>query len=294
MIVTRMSRRLLPSGTKIRQFGRALHRRALWRCAALLPVLLLLVACSARVELFSSSTESEANEVLAALLESDIRAEKLAKKSGIAISVSESDVARALEALRRRGLPRERFEGMGRIFHKEGMISSPLEERARYLYALSQELENTLSKMDGVLVARVHVVLPDQDPAKAIKTPASAAVFIKHQSDYNLDLLRPQIRTLVAHAIPDLSEDRVSVVLIAAYRTSGPAVVTTTSIASPRDSQTRAPAANGRWTVWLAAGIALLCVAAGAGIWAWRRRRVASAPHNSEGAPRHADRFEQA
>jgi type III secretion protein J len=254
---------------------------------------LLLVACSPRVELFSSSTESEANEVLAALLEAGIHAEKLAKKSGITISVSESDVARALEALRRRGLPRERFEGMGRIFHKEGMISSPLEERARYLYALSQELENTLSKMDGVLVARVHVVLPDQDPAKAIKTPASAAVFIKHQSDYNLDLLRPQIKTLVAHAIPDLSEDRVSVVLIAAYRATGPTAVAG-SIASPQDNATRASAVNGRWEVWLSAGVALLCAAAGGGIWAWRRRREATLSHDADAMSGHADRFEQA
>jgi type III secretion protein J len=288
-----MSCRLFPSGTHTRQSGYATHRRG-FRLSTVLLSMLLLVACSARVELFSSSTESEANDVLAALLEADIHAEKLAKKSGIAISVSESDVARALEALRRRGLPRERFEGMGRIFHKEGMISSPLEERARYLYALSQELENTLSKMDGVLVARVHVVLPDQDPAKAIKTPASAAVFIKHQSDYNLDLLRPQIRTLVAHAIPDLSEDRVSVVLIAAYRASGPAAVAAGSIASPRDNATRASAVNGRWEIWLSAGVALLCAAAGGGVWAWRRRREATVPHRAEGIPPHAEPFEQA
>jgi type III secretion protein J len=273
--------------------GGARHR-VIRLCCALVTALLLLSACSARVELFSSSTESEANEVLAALLESGIRADKLTRKTGIAISVGESDVARALEALRRRGLPRERFEGMGQIFHKEGMISSPLEERARYLYALSQELENTLSKVDGVLVARVHVVLPEQDPAKASKTPASAAVFIKHQPDYNLDLLRPQIRTLVAHSIPDLSEDRVSVVLIAAYRTSRSPSATATAVAAAASHSTQAATERGRWPLWLSAGIALLCAVSGGGVWAWRRRRAAAAGDDANLVSRHAERFEQA
>ncbi|ARP84685.1 EscJ/YscJ/HrcJ family type III secretion inner membrane ring protein [Bordetella genomosp. 8] len=250
--------------------------------------LALLVGCSSRVDLFSAITDAEANEILAVLLQSAIPAEKQIKKNGVTLSVAESDVAKALGILRLQGLPRERFEGMGKIFQKEGMISSPLEERARYIYALSQELESTLTKMDGVLVARVHVVLPDQDAAKISRTPASAAVFIKHQSGYNLEVLKPQIRTLVSHAIPELGEDRVSVVLVMAQRTpasSGLSLPTPTPIAQPTSLPALLPTTPGAWQGgrpqgtqaswiwWLAGVLAIACAVGVVAVRAWRKRR---------------------
>jgi type III secretion protein J len=177
---------------------------------------LLLNACGARVELFSAANESEANEVLSVLLEAGVAAQKSRSKTGVAIAVADNEVARALEILAARGLPRVRFDGMGQIFRKEGLVSSPLEERARYIYALSQELTNTLSQMDGVLAARVHVVLPERGGVGETAMPSTAAVFIKHQTSYNLDAVQPQIRKLVTHAIPGLIEDRVSIALVSA------------------------------------------------------------------------------
>lgn len=185
---------------------------------------LLLAACGSRVELFSAANESEANEVLSVLLDAGISAQKATTKTGVAVSVDGQQVARALDILRARGLPRERFDGMGQIFRKEGLVSSPLEERARYIYALSQELTNTLSQMDGVLAARVHVVLPERGGVGETTTPSTAAVFIKHQTGYNLDALQPQIRKLVTHAIPGLTEDRVSIALVSAQPAGAAAV----------------------------------------------------------------------
>lgn len=179
-------------------------------------VLAVLAACGSNVTLYSSASEGEANELLSVLLDSGIRAEKTIGKDGVAVSVDSSQVARALDILRAQGLPRERFDGMGQIFRKEGLLSSPLEERARYVYALSQELTNTLSQMDGVLTARVHVVLPERGEIGEAATPSTAAVFIKHQVGYTFDALRAQIRQLVTHAIPGLAEDRVSITLVSA------------------------------------------------------------------------------
>lgn len=191
------------------------------RVALAAGLLALLAACGSSVTLFSGTTEGEANELLSTLLDSGIHAEKTILKEGVSISVDSGQVARALNILRARGLPRERFAGMGQIFKKEGLVSSPLEERARYIYALSQELENTLSQMDGVLAARVHVVLPERGGVGEPATPSTAAVFIKHQVGYNLDALKPQIRRLVTHAIPGLTEDRVSIILVSAQPLSG-------------------------------------------------------------------------
>lgn len=177
---------------------------------------LALAACGARVDLMGSVPEDEANDVLAALLKADIPAEKTAGKEGmVGVRVDAAQVGRALEVLRDNGLPRERFAGMGQVFKKEGLISSPLEERARYIYALSQELSNTLSKIDGVLAARVHVVLPERGPAGEAGVPSTAAVFIKHQEGYNLEIIQPQIRRLVTNSIPGLTADRVSVIFVA-------------------------------------------------------------------------------
>ena len=196
-------------------FSTYFFARAL-RLALAAVVLSALAACGSNVTLYSSASEGEANELLSVLLDAGIHAEKVSGKEGVAVSVDGSQVARALDILRSRGLPRERFDGMGQIFRKEGLVSSPLEERARYIYALSQELTNTLSQMDGVLAARVHVVLPERGEIGEAATPSTAAVFIKHRVGYSFDALKPQIRQLVTHSIPGLTEDRVSIVLVSA------------------------------------------------------------------------------
>lgn len=178
---------------------------------------ILLAACGSRVDLMGAIPEDEANEVLGALLKADIRANKVTGKEGmVAVQVESQQVSRALQVLRENGLPRERHAGMGQIFKKEGLISSPLEERARYIYALSQEISGTLSRIDGVLYARVHVVLPERGAAGEPGVQSTAAVFIKHQDGYELELLQPQIRRLVTNSIPGLSAERVSIVFVTA------------------------------------------------------------------------------
>ncbi len=193
-----------------------------WLQMAILGSCLLLAACSPRVDLMGAIPEDEANEVLAALINASIATEKVPGKEGmVGVRVASGDVGRALEVLRENGLPRERFAGMGQVFKKEGLISSPLEERARYIYALSQELSNTLSKIDGVLTARVHVVLPERGTAGETGVPSTAAVFIKHQDGYNLEIIQPQIRRLVTNSIPSLTADRVSLVFVASQTRAG-------------------------------------------------------------------------
>lgn len=187
----------------------------LWRLITILVLSIWLAACGARVELLTGVSESEANEALAALLEAGIKAGKLPGKEGmVSLDVEQSQVARAVGIMRAEGLPRERYAKMGEIFRKEGLISSPLEERARYLWALSQELSATVSQIDGVIKARVHVVLPEHSTGGDPALPSSAAVFIKHKASSNLDDSVPQIKRLVSNSIPGLTSDKVSVILL--------------------------------------------------------------------------------
>lgn len=181
-----------------------------------LAVTLLLAACGGQVELVSSLPENEANDVLGALLNAGIDARKTAEKSGIRISVAQSSLANAIEVLREQGLPREHHPTMGDIFKKENLISSPLEERARYLYALSQELEITLSQIDGVIAARVHVVLPERIGPGDPMLPSSASIFLKTGYGRNVDSAVPKVRWLVANSIPGLTQEKVAVTLFPA------------------------------------------------------------------------------
>jgi type III secretion protein J len=177
----------------------------------------LLTACGSKIELLAEVSESEANDVLAVLLNAGIEASKKPGKEGmVSIDVNQSDVAKAIDVMRAEGLPRERFVKMGEVFRKEGMISSPLEERVRYIWALSQELSATVSQVDGVIKARVHVVLPERGSGGDPALPSSAAVFIKHKAGYNLEDVQAQIKRLVSNSIPGLSADKVSVVLLPA------------------------------------------------------------------------------
>lgn len=186
------------------------------RLIATLMICAALTACNARVELLSALPENDANEILGTLLNAGVNAEKRSSKEGFTVKVDPSQVASAMSALHAQGLPRDPYVSIGQVFRKDGLISSPLEERARYLYALSQELAFTLNKIDGVLTARVHIVLPERIGKEDAITPSSAAVFIKYRDDVAVDTLQPQLRKLVSNSIPGLSADKVSFILVPA------------------------------------------------------------------------------
>lgn len=171
------------------------------------------------MELHRELPEKDANEVVAELASKHIDAQKRHDKNGVTILVAASDIARAVRVLAAKGLPNRSRSSLGEVFRKEGVISSPLEERARYLYALSQELEQTLSQIDNVVLARVHVVLPERIAPGEPVQPASAAVFIKHRVELDPDVVLPRVRRMVASSIPGLSgpnDKKIAVVFVLA------------------------------------------------------------------------------
>lgn len=176
---------------------------------------LALAGCS-KTELYSNLREREANEMLALLLRAGIDAEKIPGKGGVTISVESRRVPEAIQLLNAAGLPQNQYASIGELFKREGMISSPSEERVRYMYGITQELQRTLTTIDGVLSARVHIVLPGNDPTTQTTKPSSAAVLIRFAADAAVEALVPKIKELVINSIEGLSYDRVSVVLVKA------------------------------------------------------------------------------
>lgn len=188
------------------------------RVMSLLALCLVLAGC--KVELYSGLTEKEGNEMLAILLDSNIATEKvLDKDKMVTLMVDTNDVSRSIKLLRSYGYPKEKYSSIGDIFPKDGLISSPTEERARYTYSMSQELSSTISMIDGVISARVHVVLPqEQESLTDVNYPSSASVFIKYTPELELAGFIPKVKTLVANSIEGLSLDKITVSLFPASR----------------------------------------------------------------------------
>ena len=181
---------------------------------AFLPALLL---AGCKVELYSALSERQGNQVLAVLLNHGIDASKVQGKGDeVSIQVDNADVAAAVNLLDSYGLPRDEFTNLGTVFKQQGLVSSSLEERVRYSYGLSQAVADTLTQIDGVLNARVHVVLPEAATTGQVAEPASAAVFIRYRAGTKIEDDVPQIKQLVQNSVEGLSYEKISVALFAA------------------------------------------------------------------------------
>lgn len=179
-------------------------------------VMLALAACS-QVELYGKLTESQANEMVAVLQNAGIPAEKASSgEAGFSISTHQEDFARAVQTLKAQGYPRDEFASLGTVFKKEGFVSSPLEERARLVFGLSQELSNTVSQIDGVVQARVQLAMPEADPLSDKIKPSSASVFIKYRPGASPEKQIGQIKSLMVNAVEGLTYENVTVAMFPA------------------------------------------------------------------------------
>lgn len=246
-----------------------------WRRFTLLVLgTLILQACS--VELYNGLDQRQANEIVATLMRHGIPAQRQPDKDGnMTVSVEENRFADAVAILDENGLPKQEFANLGEIFKRDGLVSSPVEERAAMIYGLSQELSKTISDIDGVLSARVHMVLPDNDPRRPGLTPSSASVFIRHRASVSMNDLIPQVKMLVANGVADLTYDKVSVALMPvevappSQANSEVGFVTFLGLWLHPESLARA--------MWLFYGLCAAVVALGAGLafLQWHRRRGA-------------------
>lgn len=197
-----------------------LHAGALFRsgrasCIVFLAFLNAVAAgCSA--EIVHGLSEPQANQVVSALSESGIPASTSREEGGRSerwtVSVAADDRTRALAVMRENGLPRSSGRGLAEVFPKPSLIPTPTEERAMMMQAVMGELERTLETIDGVTLARVHVVLPGgaESGLAPHKAPAaSAAVLIKTRPNAFVD--RAAVKRLVAKGVESLKEENVTV-----------------------------------------------------------------------------------
>lgn len=243
------------SGLSVAASPRQIARGASLRALLLLSILAL---AGCKQAIYSQLTETEANNVLLTLIRGGIEAEKrVTDDKQFSVYVRDADVATAIELLHADAQPAQRYLSLGEVFERNGLISSPTEERMRYIHGLQQELSHTLSEIDGVVIARVHIVVPAQDALETTVKPSSASVFIKHRPDLNMQLLVPAVKDLVVRSIEGLGPDNVAVSLFPARTT----VATGTQIPLSKFFGATV-ASSSTTTLWILLAIPWLLVAA--------------------------------
>ena len=180
---------------------------------------LLLALCLSgcgRETLLRDLTERDANEIVAVLYASSMEATKVVDPKGKSFSVEvlSADLARAVAVLRALGLPKSPRANLNEVFRATGFAPTPFEERVRYLWGQAQELERTISLMEGVLQTRVHVVTPDGGSKRGDLQMSKASVYLSYDDRYDIEILVPRIRKMVSDSVEGLIPTQVEILAI--------------------------------------------------------------------------------
>ena len=171
-------------------------------------------------ELQHGLTEDQANEILVVLQQNGVSAEKLLEAGEHptwAITVPSKMAAKSWKVMKDHDLPRPAQQGFSETFGKGSLIPTATEEKALYINALCNELERTIESIDGVITARVHVVLPEEQlvPEETLaENRPKAAVLVKYRLNSNGEIpyREDAIKSLVANSIQKLDPKDVVVV----------------------------------------------------------------------------------
>ena len=175
---------------------------------------LVLAGCGTEV-LYSNLEESDANKILGLLMARDISGNKVVgKENKYSVLVPREDFAKAVDLLEWYGVPKKTFSGVGEVFQKTGMVSTPTEEFIRFTFALSQDIAKMLSHIDGVITSSVQLVLPQNDPYTEASSPSSASVFLKFRPGDLPAMLEPQVKQLVMNSVQGLTYEKVAVTVM--------------------------------------------------------------------------------
>ena len=111
------------------------------------------------------------------------------------------------------GLPSGEGKGFDMLYKEQELGLSSFMEKARYDRALEEELSRTVTSIESVQAARVHLAIPK--PSGFIRSSGrpAASVMVNLYAGRDLgDRQLAGIRNLVASSVPELSVDDVSVV----------------------------------------------------------------------------------
>ena len=132
---------------------------------------------------------------------------------GTSIAVPEKQVGKARMLLAQNGLPNGGSLGYELFDKQSGFGTTSFVQNITQVRALEGELAKTISALDPVKSARVHLVLPQRELFSRETHAASASVFIRLKGGKQLDAGQLQgIQSMVSSGVPDLKAKSVSIV----------------------------------------------------------------------------------
>ncbi|HVG57233.1 MAG TPA: flagellar M-ring protein FliF [Hyalangium sp.] len=188
---------------------------SLRRCLCLL-LLLCTAACRERIQ--HGLDERQANELQTVLAERGLDARKVpeaGKKPTWAIEVEEAQASDAVRILAELGLPRPVEEAGCDVFGGGGLIRSPVEEQLCRVRVLERGLEKTLQGVDGVLLARVHLMVPPPPRPGQVAASAKASAMLRTAPGQaaRIRQTQEQLRALIAGGVEGLSPEAVALMV---------------------------------------------------------------------------------
>jgi flagellar M-ring protein FliF len=160
--------------------------------------------------LYANVSDAEAGEIVTTLQSSGIEYE-LDRRTG-AILVPADMVHEARMVLASDGLPRGAGYGMEIIQAETGITSSQMMENARLHHALETELGRTISQLNPVQNARVHLGMPQSSVFVRERNERTASVTLSLYPGRSLEAAQVRaIVHLVAGSIPELEAGNVIV-----------------------------------------------------------------------------------
>lgn len=156
-----------------------------------------------------SSTDSSA---IAAKLE-EIEIPYQISEDGSRVTVQDTDVGRARMLLAEAGLPNGGSMGYELFDSKSGFGTTNDIVNLNKVRALEGELARTISALDPVRSARVHLVLPERQlfSRESRAASASVALGLRPGASLNNDQIMA-VQSLVASAVPELKHEKVSLI----------------------------------------------------------------------------------
>lgn len=181
--------------------------------AVLFGLLYIVIKTSSKVEyatLFTQLEPTEAGKIVEKLKEKKIPY-KL-EDNGTTILVDKNKVYDTRISIAAEGLPESGIVGY-EIFDKTNLGMSEFVQKLNYRRALEGELAKTISSLNGVKKARVHIVIPEKALFEKDQKQPTASVTLQLAGENTISKLNIRgIQNLVASSVEGLSPNNVTIV----------------------------------------------------------------------------------